>query len=300
MDITQLRYFLVTADTLNYTKAAERLFMSRQALRQALTVMEEELGAPLFINEKNKLSLTVQGEYLQLSAQPVVEAFETMLIDVKQFSQGRTALKIALSVSLFPFLVPEMDEILKKFQQKYPQIQVDCDLMTNDEVIDAVMSGTVDFGGLVQMKCKRTGVVTQPLAEYGAVMSVGPAHRELEHRKLSVEDLVGYSCIGMGSLAKSMKPLYEDCVRKGITLQHEIVPDPIDAFYRITHGDLVGFDIDMGEGPTIGKLFKCPLEDYTWQIGMFYPQEHLERKEVQLFYRFAEEEHRRIQMRKEG
>ena len=35
MDITQLRYFLVTAETLNYTKAAEQLYMSRQALRQA-------------------------------------------------------------------------------------------------------------------------------------------------------------------------------------------------------------------------------------------------------------------------
>ena len=74
MDITQLRYFLATADTLNYTKAAERLYMSRQALRQALASMEEELGFPLFLNERNKLSLTVQGEYLQLSATKVVEA----------------------------------------------------------------------------------------------------------------------------------------------------------------------------------------------------------------------------------
>ena len=79
MDITQLRYFLATADTLNYTKAAERLYMSRQALRQSLASMEEELGMPLFVNERNRLSLTVQGEYLQLSARTVVEAFEKMM-----------------------------------------------------------------------------------------------------------------------------------------------------------------------------------------------------------------------------
>ena len=64
MDITQLRYFLKTAETLNYTRAAEGLFITRQSLRQALGNLEKEIGAPLFRNEKNHLSLTEYGEYL--------------------------------------------------------------------------------------------------------------------------------------------------------------------------------------------------------------------------------------------
>ena len=300
MDITQLRYFLVTADTLNYTKAAERLFMSRQALRQALAGMEAELGIPLFINEKNKLSLTVQGEYLQLSAQTVVEEFEKMMVDVKQFCQGQSALRLGLSVSLFPFLIPEIGEILDRFQEKYPQVRVDTDLMTNDEVIDKVQNGSLDCGALVQMKCRRPGLRSQPLAEYPAIMSIGAELSQLEGKVLAVEELVEYPCIGMGSLEKTMTPLYEDCQRKGIILRHEVVPDTIDAFYRISHGQAIGFDIGMKLAPSIGKIFDCPLEGYTWEVGILYPQAGLDKKEIQLFYRFVEEEYRRIRMRKES
>ena len=189
MDITQLRYFLVTADTLNYTRAAERLYMSRQALRQALASMEEELGMPLFVNERNKLSLTVQGEYLQLSAQSVVEEFEKMMVDVKQFCQGQATLRLGLSVSLFPFLIPEIGGILERFQEKYPQVKVDTDLMTNDEVIDGVQGGRLDCGALVQMKCRRPGIQSQPLAEYPAIMSVSAELKEKVRKRMRPDRL---------------------------------------------------------------------------------------------------------------
>ena len=37
MDIRQLHYFLVLCEEMNYTRAAQRLFLSRQALRQSIT-----------------------------------------------------------------------------------------------------------------------------------------------------------------------------------------------------------------------------------------------------------------------
>ena len=300
MDITQLRYFLVTADTLNYTRAAEQLYMSRQALRQALTSMEEELGMPLFVNERNKLSLTVQGEYLQLSAAKVVEEFEKMMVDVKQFFQGQSNLRIGVSVSLFPFLIPEISEILECFQRKYPQIKVDVELITNDEVIDRIQDGGLECGALVQMKCRRSGIQSQPLVEYPAIISVGAELKEKMPAGMRVEDLADYQCIGMGSLEKTMTPLYEDCLRKNLSLRHEIVPDAIDAFYRISHSEAIGFDIGMENAPTIGKVFDCPLEGYTWEVGIIYPEKEMEKKEIQLLYRFVEEEYRKIRMRKLG
>lgn len=48
MDIRQLHYFLVLCEEMNYTRAAQRLFLSRQALRQSITALEAELCGPLF------------------------------------------------------------------------------------------------------------------------------------------------------------------------------------------------------------------------------------------------------------
>ena len=78
MDIRQLHYFLVLCEEMNYTRASQRLFLSRQALRQSITALEAELCGPLFVSAHHKLSLTERGLSLQRHAAPVVEQFQQM------------------------------------------------------------------------------------------------------------------------------------------------------------------------------------------------------------------------------
>ena len=69
MDIRQLHYFLVLCEEMNYTRAAQRLFLSRQALRQSITALEAELCGPLFLSAHHKLTQNIplsQGDYIEL------------------------------------------------------------------------------------------------------------------------------------------------------------------------------------------------------------------------------------------
>lgn len=75
MDIQHLRYFLTVSRTLNYTKAAEELYISRQAVAQAVRQLETELQSPLLINRKNALALTPLGLVFQKEATKIVRAF---------------------------------------------------------------------------------------------------------------------------------------------------------------------------------------------------------------------------------
>ena len=61
MDIRQLHYFLTLCEEMNYTRAAQRLFLSRQALRQSISALEAEMCGPLFISAHHKLALTDRG-----------------------------------------------------------------------------------------------------------------------------------------------------------------------------------------------------------------------------------------------
>ena len=63
---------------MNYTRAAQRLFLSRQALRQSISALEAEMCGPLFISAHHKLALTDRGMSLQRHAAPVVEQFQQM------------------------------------------------------------------------------------------------------------------------------------------------------------------------------------------------------------------------------
>ena len=62
MDIRTLSYFVVIAEELNITKAAEKLCMSQPPLSSQMKALEEELDTTLFIRGKRHLQLTESGK----------------------------------------------------------------------------------------------------------------------------------------------------------------------------------------------------------------------------------------------
>ena len=99
MDIRQLHYFLVLCEEMNYTRAAQRLFLSRQALRQSISALEAELCGPLFLSAHHKLTLTDRGMSLQRHATPVVEQFQQMQAALRAEIQSAQPVHIGISVS---------------------------------------------------------------------------------------------------------------------------------------------------------------------------------------------------------
>lgn len=57
MNLYKLKYFIVTAEELNISKAAERLFISQQALSSQIGQLEQHYGVKLFERRPN-LALT--------------------------------------------------------------------------------------------------------------------------------------------------------------------------------------------------------------------------------------------------
>jgi LysR family transcriptional activator of glutamate synthase operon len=78
MDILHLRYFSHVYGTLNYSHSAESLFISRQALRQAIQNVERELGQPLFISVSNRLRATPLAKRLYEASRESLFAFEKL------------------------------------------------------------------------------------------------------------------------------------------------------------------------------------------------------------------------------
>ena len=62
MDLTQIRYFLALAQTLNFTRAAEACHVTQPALTKSIQRLEEELGGPLLLRERALTQLTPLGQ----------------------------------------------------------------------------------------------------------------------------------------------------------------------------------------------------------------------------------------------
>ena len=78
MDIRQIEYFIAAAQRGNFTKAAEDLFITRQALSKAVRNLEHETGLTLMDNKDGRLELTAEGRMLFDDAEPVVAAYRNL------------------------------------------------------------------------------------------------------------------------------------------------------------------------------------------------------------------------------
>ena len=63
MNFTSLRYFLAVAEEKNITHAAEKLFISQQALSGHIRKLEEEIGTPIFKRTNSGVDLTYFGSH---------------------------------------------------------------------------------------------------------------------------------------------------------------------------------------------------------------------------------------------
>lgn len=61
MTTEQMRTFLAVADCLNFTKAAEKLYLSQPTISRQIQSLEEECKTPLLIRTRKEESLTPAG-----------------------------------------------------------------------------------------------------------------------------------------------------------------------------------------------------------------------------------------------
>lgn len=133
-----LKSFLVTAQHLHLTKAAQALGMSQPALSHCIKRLELELQNDLFLRRKSGLILTEAGQYLLLHGNKVLEEMnqiENFLISGK-LSLNRT-LKLGLHSAVAAYLLPA-------FYKLQSEIKLSMNFGLSREMTSMVQTGTLD------------------------------------------------------------------------------------------------------------------------------------------------------------
>ncbi|MGI5971251.1 MAG: LysR family transcriptional regulator [Oscillospiraceae bacterium] len=124
MDFRSLRYFLAVASYLNFSRAAESLFISQSSLSQQIMQLEERLGVKLFERHGKKISLTSEGVILQSEAKRILydcERLETRLREASRENLTQYPLRIYIDphigrdIDLCYSLSLAINEVKKRF-----------------------------------------------------------------------------------------------------------------------------------------------------------------------------------------
>lgn len=175
----QLRMFLVLSDTLNFSKAAEQLFMSQPALTKAIQDLEEELGLTLFERTTRSVRITPAGARMATVARSVLGEFEAGLQRF-QSSAEREAAQVAIAAwpSLAHVVLPSVCAALER---QRPGVQITLIDAANSACLQRLLNHQADF----------------------ALASVAPTHPELHYEELLRDRFVLLSC---GQWRKRVRP----------------------------------------------------------------------------------------------
>src|SRR5579863_5079362 len=88
IELRHLRYFLAVAETLHFSKAAERLGIAQPPLSQQIKRLEQLIGHRLFDRTTRGVQLTLAGQLLADRARSTIEKIQDDLEQVRRLGRG--------------------------------------------------------------------------------------------------------------------------------------------------------------------------------------------------------------------
>ncbi|MFT7050041.1 MAG: LysR family hydrogen peroxide-inducible transcriptional activator [Psychroserpens sp.] len=186
MTITQLKYVLAIAEHKNFTKAAEKCFVTQPTLSTQIQKLEDELDVLIFDRGKKPIELTDVGRKIVQQAKNIVDESERIqdIVDQqKGFIGGE--FRIGIIPTVMPTLLPMF---LKNFIKKYPKVHLKIEELTTEEIITRLMDGHLD-AAIAATPLENDTIKERVLYYEPFVAYIPNDHRLKDKKKIDVTDL---------------------------------------------------------------------------------------------------------------
>jgi LysR family transcriptional regulator, benzoate and cis,cis-muconate-responsive activator of ben and cat genes len=186
-ELRHLRYFVVVAEELNFSRAATRLHMAQPPLSVAIRQLEDELGTELFVRTTREVKLTEAGRRLLEGARRTLAEADHAVAVAKRAGAGELGhLRVAYSWSARFVTLPALGQALKA---SHPDVELLAQEMWNAAMIPAIRSGTVDVA--VALRPELAPDIADEVIRTEPVVAVLPATHAL-----AGEDAIPLSSLG--------------------------------------------------------------------------------------------------------
>jgi DNA-binding transcriptional LysR family regulator len=183
VELRHIRYFQAVAETLNFTRAAERLNIAQPPLSRQIQQLEEHLGTAL-LERTRPVQLTEAGRYFHEHSGMLLKQLEQLCENTRRIGEGqRQWLGIGFAPSTLYALLPELIRELRRDSD----LELGLQEMTTLEQIEALKSGRIDIGfGRIHFD---DGAIHQQVLYEDPLVAVLPTGHRLQGETITLERL---------------------------------------------------------------------------------------------------------------
>lgn len=260
--------FLTLCETMNYTKAAQRLCLTQPAVTHHIQYLEEHYGCKLFRYEGKVLSLTDAG--LRLRDLTRSMAYNSTRIEAAMAAPVPVSLRVGASKTIGEYVVaPKIEHFLRSHPEADFSLMVD----NTQVLLRALEAGRLDFA-LVEGFFERSHYDARLMGREAFFGVCPPGHR-LAGRAVTLEDLAGERLL-LREPGSGTRAILEDALRRQNRTLHSFGSvTTISDFSTIKSLVADGLGISFLYAPVVarelaqGTLARFTLAD-TPMEGAFY------------------------------
>ena len=144
MNLQQLQYFKVIAETKNFTTASNILLVSQPALSKAISKLEEELNVPLFEREGRNIKITKYGDVFLKYAESALNDIERGREKIQDMKNNNDrVISIASTYCIGSTIIPFL---ISNFLNSHMQTKFNFNNESTDEILKDLKYGKIDLG----------------------------------------------------------------------------------------------------------------------------------------------------------
>lgn len=237
--LSELRVFVVAAEELSFSRAAERLHLSQSAVSQNIQSLEREFGVDLFERRGRSVRLTEGGQALLPMAQEVSNAIQRMS-EVMNGVEGEVAgeLIIGCSTTSGKYLLPNL---VAAFRGQHPLVRVSIKIMARDEVIARLIDERLALG-VASHKIEQRDLEYVPFFEDRVILIVPAQHHWVSFGRALPADLVDEPMIMREERAGTSQVVSEGLAQHGVTF------DMLNSVMEIGNAEAIEMAVEEGIG----------------------------------------------------
>jgi len=144
MELRHLRYFVVVAEELHFTRAAERLNMAQPPLSQQIHQLENELGVELFYRTKRQVKLTAAGKILLKNVYKILNDIEKACDSAQRAHRGEMGKIIVGFTGSATFDI--LPNLIQTYRRKFPLVNLAVLQLSTTDQIHSLLNGEINIG----------------------------------------------------------------------------------------------------------------------------------------------------------
>ncbi|MDY6979700.1 MAG: LysR family transcriptional regulator [Pseudomonadota bacterium] len=142
MDIHDFATFLEVSRTRHFGQAARNLCITQSTVSARIRQLEQQLGTPLFIRERNNIQLTPAGEKMLAYAETITTAWNRARQEVGISQAGKLPLSIGGIISLWDILLQQW---IQHLHQQHSELALQGETHGNEILIRRTLGNTLDI-----------------------------------------------------------------------------------------------------------------------------------------------------------